>query len=86
MADAHGHKDSPSFPCSCGECTFESVLPAKSSRRKKTGPAGDESPIVAALKQELQQTGQHLQSTIERGDEDLAGRAQIGQRGASIDR
>ena len=40
-------------------------LRAKSSRRKKSGPAGEESPIVEALETELQQTKELLQSTIE---------------------
>lgn len=38
---------------------------AKSSSRKKGGPAGEEIPIVEELKTELQQTKELLQSTIE---------------------
>jgi len=40
-------------------------LPAKSSRRKKRGPAGEENPNVQALETELLETRELLQSTIE---------------------
>ncbi|MGO9017243.1 MAG: chemotaxis protein CheB [Syntrophobacteraceae bacterium] len=40
-------------------------LPAKSSRRKKRGPAGEEIPTVEAWETELQQTKELLQSTVE---------------------
>jgi chemotaxis methyl-accepting protein methylase/PAS domain-containing protein len=40
-------------------------LPAKSSHRKKRGPAGEEIPIVEVWEAELQRTKELLQSTIE---------------------